>query len=79
MPWIIAQDDNPEKVLAQHGWTSHRPAAMEFMSQEDAQAHIDNRRAPGHPAQLTAAEKQSWSPGAVSTDYDPFGFGGARP
>ena len=76
MPWLIAKNEEPDKVLAQHGWTGHRPNGMEFMSQTEAQAHIDHRRIPGHPVQLLATEKASWEPSAARTDYDPFG---ARP
>ena len=75
MPWLIAQNAAPEKVLSQHGWTKNRPVALEFRAEGEAQAYIDEQRVAGHPIQLTSEEKIGWETrGTVQTDYDPYGL-----
>lgn len=73
--WLIAQDEDPGRVLAQHGWTKARHLAMEFRTEFEAQSHISSRRVAGHTVQLTDKERESWTKGAYQTDYNPFGTG----
>ena len=74
--WLVAHNTDQAKVLAQHGWTSERRQAMFFSSEFEAQTYIDGRHIGGNPARATAADTGGYPgmPGAVATEYDPYGL-----
>lgn len=78
--WLIANNDEPNKALAQHGWTPYRRGALFFMSERDAQAHIDANRVRGHTTRATADDEgpAQGAPGAALPDYDPYGLSARR-
>lgn len=78
--WLIAKDGETTKVLAQHGWTIDRRSAMFFGSEFEAQTYVDGRRINGHTARATAEDQGGYpgTPGAVQTEYDPYGLLGRK-
>lgn len=78
--WLIAKDGDSEKVLAQHGWTSDRRAALFFRTEFDAQAYITSRRIDAHTTLATAEDTASapGTPSAAQSEYDPYGLLGRR-
>jgi hypothetical protein len=74
--WLVAKDGESDLVLAQHGWTKNRKQGLFFLSEWEAQTHIDGRHINGHPARATAEDEGpvQGMPGAALPDYDPYGL-----
>ena len=74
--WLIAKDGEPNKVLAQYGWTTERRSALFFMSEFEALGYIEGRHINGHTARATADDNAAapGMPNAAETEYDPYGL-----